>query len=332
MPRLLRFKWRAFTLVELLVVIAIIGILIGLLLPAVQKIRESAARMVSQNNLKQMTLATLNCADTHAGKMPPGFGTYPTSLTSPYNTWNQGGNQPYTSGNASGSIFLHILPYMEQDNLYQALSAPYSWNNGWNSWGPPTNYIWGEWNADPTWNGGKIYTVKSYLASGDPTPNLDGSNRISYAYNFDAIWEDRSNNFKTDFVYSSYYTDGTSSTIAFAEIYSQWTWGWQSQTFVQDRHWFDASYNYFYGFDQTISGWNWNAGQPTWGTTPRNPPFQVKPKLNATQLDYAQSFSTAGLNVAFLDGHVQLLNSAISGTTFMALCTPAAGDLPGNDF
>src|SRR5579885_546836 len=107
MPRL-RFlrRWRGFTLIELLVVIAIIAILIGLLLPAVQKVREAAARTQCSNNLKQISLGTINCADTHQGTLPGDAGAYPVMIV---------GGAP---GNGDGGVLFHLLPYIEQGNLY----------------------------------------------------------------------------------------------------------------------------------------------------------------------------------------------------------------------
>jgi prepilin-type N-terminal cleavage/methylation domain-containing protein/prepilin-type processing-associated H-X9-DG protein len=115
----------AFTLIELLVVIAIIGILIALLLPAVQKIREAAARMSCSNNLKQLGLAAHNYQGVF-NQLPPGANL-----------------------NSVGCVEL-LLPYIEQDNLYKIFSFPTSGNTAAYAANPNLNWFSDPWDRPPS--------------------------------------------------------------------------------------------------------------------------------------------------------------------------------------
>jgi prepilin-type N-terminal cleavage/methylation domain-containing protein/prepilin-type processing-associated H-X9-DG protein len=333
----------AFTLVELLVVIAIIGILIALLLPAVQRVREAAKRAQCASNLRQVVLAVHNFHDVN-GTMPPYFGTFPMA-----GVYQPQGQQT----SVYGGWFAFLLPYVEQEPIYVMMvdDITQSGDNlqvgigtGTTVTVPPSTTTY---NGYTYTQGGYTYTTYSSYANhgiwlptvsntpfkilqcpSDPSLQLTGLvygywGGTSYAANWNA-WGDGTNGIYTEPQPLNHLTDGTSQTVLFGEVYQNC-----------DQLGRIALYSWYYsdfGLD--------------WYQIPNTLMFQVLPALGACPTCCnnwrAQSGHTGGMNVALADGSTRFITSSISHNenwttldqtqTWDRLLLPRDGLVLGNDW
>jgi len=275
-----RTRRGAFTLIELLVVIAIIAILIGLLLPAVQKVREAAARAQSQSNCRQLGIA-LNNYESAFQVFPPCYG--------------------YAKGNTgfAGTIFVHLLPYVEQDPMYKNIQTS------------------GTGQAQPV----SVYQVPS-----DPTYTRGDKTTCYYAnaYCFRSTAQPRA---VVD-------ADGTSNTVAFGERYSKVG---STYHLFYDPTTTSGSLPTATPANSNpnaptlpaapSSGYVWLAMSPA-----TSPAFQPKPAVNAASEVLAQGCSSGTIVVCMNDGSARNVSSGVSSTTWYIVHTPDGGDIAGSNW
>ena len=291
----------AFTLIELLVVIAIIAILIGLLLPAVQKVRSAAARTQSQNNLKQITLA-MHSAHDAVGSFPPSNGFWPGK-----EDWSGGG----WSGKAPvtlGPSFVFIMPYIEQDNLFKSF--------------PDMNSF--AWFFDA-----KFTTPKPFINPADPTfaqrnGPIGGAPTVCYAINSSAVGHlgYGGNSGEPDEVDRRYratlsggFQDGTSNTVLFGERYSLPNGAAWGNTYMMP---WGGAYDSWPGFAffKAHQGLTPQIGIP--------PNLSDKWRLNGAHPGVCL--------VSLADGSVRGIGPSVSSATWKAAVLPNDGSVLGSDW
>jgi prepilin-type N-terminal cleavage/methylation domain-containing protein/prepilin-type processing-associated H-X9-DG protein len=296
----------AYTLIELLVVIAIIAVLIGLILPAVQKVREAAARIQCANNLKQIGLACHQHHDAY-GMFPPGWVYAP--FTVPQGNIIQGG----------AGTFTFLLPYLEQDALariyrwdrrpqgpenqpvatsqLKVLQCPSAESNRWvTAVEDPGNYGYGGRGACGDYTGVKQIDPRLVqLGLVDPAADCRGVLTENYLTRLADI------------------TDGTSQTLLVTECAGRPKL-WRAGRPVPGGY---------------AAGGVWVAGTLTFGqgSTADGATKLGRCAINCTNDREVYSFHPGGANTAFADGSVHFLNAGVDIRIFAGLVTRAGGEV-----